>query len=308
MNSMMTMLSLTLVYGSPFIFAIVIALPPALRERSWKTFGLAVLKSFFGIVIPLLVFVLSCLYQTSSKAECHHNWWACFMWTGKIPLLPFLVWAVAALFVHDINRTPNRDRTWVTTGIFMGTLTTVLMAAYLLFMGIGKALTHNPWLIVVLATTPFYMSIWGTIRTYQFWRQGVLKLQSCLTAALVSIPFWICALFLSKKIYASLPENSGCFVVTAAMRGHEVWVGPFTTCPDRGALFKANRQLLIFWQFEALWETRMPRSHRLFRQMYNRLGPRLARLVISPWIADAFYLALKPAEWAARLYVRKTHD
>jgi len=65
-----------------------------------------------------------------------------------------------------------------------------------------------------------------------------------------------------------------------------------------------NRQLLIFWQFEALWQKSSPRTHHGFRWIYNRIGPMVAQRVRSKFIADTVYLLLKPFEMIAASVVR----
>jgi hypothetical protein len=37
-----------------------------------------------------------------------------------------------------------------------------------------------------------------------------------------------------------------------------------------------------------------------FRRVYNKIGPVIARNISSPFLADALFLALKPAEFFAR--------
>ena len=89
--------------------------------------------------------------------------------------------------------------------------------------------------------------------------------------------------------------------MTAAGRGHASVVGPFTEITHHGRKRRANQQLLIFWQFEAMWQPRAPRSHYWFRLVYNHVGPVIARQMTSPWRADAVWVARKPLEWTARL-------
>ncbi len=64
-----------------------------------------------------------------------------------------------------------------------------------------------------------------------------------------------------------------------------------------------NQQLATLWAFEVLWRECAPQSHAVFRRGYNLVGPVIARRITSPWIADALYIALKPAELLARFLV-----
>ena len=124
-------------------------------------------------------------------------------------------------------------------------------------------------------------------------------------ALIGSVPFWAASWLWSVATYKSLPDyDPSCFVVTAASRGHEVFVGPFNEIVHHGRKRRANQQLVVFWQVEALWNRRAPRSHRCFRRIYNRVGPVIARRMTSPWLADAVCAALKPLEWTANLIVK----
>ena len=82
-------------------------------------------------------------------------------------------------------------------------------------------------------------------------------------------------------------------------------VGPFFEIEHCGQTRRANQQLITLWQFENLWREKFPRSHQVFRRGYNRLGPRLAAKIRSPWRADLIFLALKPGEWLAWLIQRR---
>jgi hypothetical protein len=59
--------------------------------------------------------------------------------------------------------------------------------------------------------------------------------------------------------------------------------------------------LAFFWSFEELWREAHPAGHARFRRFYNVVGPRLARRVTNPWLADITYLLLKPVETGAGL-------
>ncbi len=59
-----------------------------------------------------------------------------------------------------------------------------------------------------------------------------------------------------------------------------------------------NRQLATANAFEELLHTRWPRFGRFARRTYDALGYPVSRHLKSRWVADAVYLAMKPAEWA----------
>jgi hypothetical protein len=105
--------------------------------------------------------------------------------------------------------------------------------------------------------------------------------------------------------YQSLPVEpvSRCYVVTAAARGHRRCVG--AGLPEEFAAgYPVNRQLQRLKAFEITLCVLWPNGHRNLRRVYDRFGPLLASSIRNPWIADAAYLSLKPAEWLARLVLR----
>jgi hypothetical protein len=58
-----------------------------------------------------------------------------------------------------------------------------------------------------------------------------------------------------------------------------------------------NRQLAVANAFEELLQERMPRFHKIIRGAYDRYGYPIAKHIRSPWVADAVWLIMKPAEW-----------
>jgi hypothetical protein len=47
-----------------------------------------------------------------------------------------------------------------------------------------------------------------------------------------------------------------------------------------------------------------PRLHIVLRRIYDVVGKTLARKIQNPFMADIAYVALKPAEWLARLILK----
>jgi hypothetical protein len=76
--------------------------------------------------------------------------------------------------------------------------------------------------------------------------------------------------------------------------------GAFFEVEHGGGRVRANRQLITLWQFENLWQSKWPQSHRSFRRFYNRFGPIVAEQIKLPWLADMAYIAIKPVELVAR--------
>jgi hypothetical protein len=275
-----------------------LSLPPALRTKSWKCFFLAAFLVFVGILFPLFIFLMSMFLVPEWKGECHHGWLDCFH-VGKLALTPLVLWASAAFYTVQILKPVRTPRAWVDLGIFNGAITST--ACLILGLVIHAFRGGMAWWLLV----PLYVSVWYAILCIRVIRSSRRNPALYLITLAGSLPLWSLSMFWSKKHYLSLPDNPpSCFVVTAAVRGHEWLVGPFSTIERRGVQRVVNSQLATFWLFERLWAIHRPRTHRIFRRIYNLIGPRVASRVASPVAADLVYLLLKPLEVCATVVVR----
>lgn len=232
------------------VFVAVLSLPPAVRNRSWKSFLAAVPKVVLGVVIPVPVFWASAFMTPDCKRECHLGWFDCF-YAGKLALFPIVIWSTVALYAHEVLKA--RPRQWIVLGVFIGAVTSFALLLY----GVAVALSGDVSILHWCLLAPLYLSAWYSFRAAQFAESGSMRPLSAVYTCLASIPFWIAGIVWSMRHYQSLPETrSDCFVVTAAGRGHASVVGPFTIVRLHGRLRRANRQLLAFWRFEELWEAR----------------------------------------------------
>ncbi|HEY5231971.1 MAG TPA: DUF6688 family protein [Verrucomicrobiae bacterium] len=278
-------MSFLIIFFVPILFSAALALPAG---KSWPSFFRAIILSFAGVVLPLFVFFFSGFMVPDWKGACAHGWLDCFI-VGKIALAPLVLTATFTLYVLEIARVENTAGRWTVIGIFLGAI-----VADVCFVFGMAGLGWSAWMCV-----PFYVAAWYSIRAAQLMKAAGLKFRNYLWALLGSLPFWLLSIWWSKNIYASLPDKApdGCFIVTAAARGHQKFVGPFFEIEHRGHARFANRQLITFWKFESLWCKKFPRSHGNFRKVYNRTGSRIAKKIHSPWLADLTFVALKPAEW-----------
>ena len=71
-----------------------------------------------------------------------------------------------------------------------------------------------------------------------------------------------------------------------------------------GSAYRVNDQLRVLKAFELLLMSVSPQGHLACRWVYDRLGPRLAAMLVHPLLADMGYFALKPVEWAALVCLR----
>ena len=115
---------------------------------------------------------------------------------------------------------------------------------------------------------------------------------------------WRMSIMLMLAEYAKLPTTppERCYVCTAAARGHRWFVGSQAVRTDTNNVSWLNDQTRYLKAAEITLAATCPRMHRLARAVYDRMGPPAARLLVHPLVADAAYLAMKPAEWAARAF------
>lgn len=274
-----------------------LALPPAVKERSLSRFFIALILSLAGIVLPLFVFLASSLMEPEWKGGCIHGWLDCFI-TGKLALTPLVVLATAALYALEIRRVKNRNAPWIVVGIFLGAIVSSICFVFgVVCIGFKGDPFFVSWLLV-----PFYIAIWYSVRLVELIKAGRLDLRTFLISMASSFPFWLVSWLSSRNIYTSLPtQEPGCFIVTAAGRGHMRFVGRHIRVERNGRSLLVNQQLITFWRFENLWQNFAPRSHRIFRYGYNRIGPVIAARIKSPWLADCVFLAIKPLELFAKI-------
>jgi len=136
-------------------------------------------------------------------------------------------------------------------------------------------------------------------------RFSLAQLLGVVTWAAVWLSAWRLAYLWMLRAYATLPAEppDDCYVATAAARGHGRVVGSRRLRGADGRARVVNRQMQYLKAAELLLAALCPRAHRLLRQIYDRLGPRLAALLVHALLADGAYLLLKPAEWIARVAV-----
>jgi hypothetical protein len=289
---------------TPWIILIVIltvlALPSTLKEKSWRRFFIAMVLSFAGVVLPLFVFLFSSLMEPEWKGACAHGWLDCFI-VAKLALTPLVLLATAALYALEIIRVKNRTARWIVVGIFLGAIVASVCFVFgVVCFGTGTN-GLKLWLLV-----PFYVTVWYSVRAVQLIKTASSSFWPNFISLVGSLPFWLASWLWSRHLYDLLPDKApdGCFIVTAAGRGHAEFVGPHFEVEHNGRRRLANQQLVTFWQFENLWSAQFPSSHAQFRKIYNQVGPVVARRISSPWLADVIFIALKPVEWLAWLCLR----
>ena len=287
------------IIGIPLFVSILLALPALRRNFPWG-FLTTLAYSALGIVLPLFVFFLSAFLTPDCKQAAANGWIDCFF-EGKLLLTPLVLWAAASFFAVEVYKVEDPTEPFVVLGYLFGAISSSMC----LILGIISV--HKDWdsgAGVSWMLVPIYVAIWYTARAINLMLRARIRNKTYAVAVMGSLPLLIGSIELSRRIYASLPETSGCFVVTAAGRGHHRLVGPFFEIKRGDAERTANRQLLTFWQFEELLRRHFPRVHSALRRLYNSTGPFVARRISRTWMADIVYIALKPVEMAAEIMVR----
>ena len=240
-----------------------LALPSAMKEKSWLRFFIALILSFVGIVLPLFVFLLSSFLEPEWKGACAYGWLDCFI-TGKLALTPLVLhWRRQALYALDILRVGNRTARWMVGGTLVGAIISSICFVFgMVCIGSGRGDDFKCWLLV-----PFYVAIWYSVRAVDLIKGARLNFWTYLISLVCTLPFWLASWLWSRSLYASLPDQAppGCFIVTAAGQGHVAFVGTHIEIERNGRSLLVNQQLITFWQFENLWRNFAPRSHRVFR-------------------------------------------
>jgi hypothetical protein len=91
----------------------------------------------------------------------------------------------------------------------------------------------------------------------------------------------------------------GHYLCSIAANGHRKIVKPIRYGERNGNKIICNRQLLVANAFEELIEEKMPVLHKHIRHYYNKVGNlihRYYRIFNNKFVADFFYILMKPAE------------
>jgi hypothetical protein len=146
---------------------------------------------------------------------------------------------------------------------------------------------HRPTLANALALAPALLGIHAVVQALLFGRAG----------AAIAVVTGTCGHVLSSIPVEIVPSKCH-YLCTVAARGHAWLVKPERLGRRGGVPIVVNRQLALANAFEDLLHERWPRFGRLARRAYDRVGLPVSRYLRRPLLADAVYLAMKPAEWA----------
>jgi len=171
------------------------------------------------------------------------------------------------------------------------------------------ALVAVPCFLCLFCATPWAVACYGIMAIYAARHSGVKRFRFSL-ARLLAVVTWLAAFLGACRTsvlwmlqeYAKLPTTppEGCYVATAAARGHRRLVGAEEYAGPSGKVYRVNDQMRYLKTAELLLAALSPPAHRTCRRVYDRIGPVLAARLVSPLLADGAYLSLKPAEWLCR--------
>lgn len=164
-------------------------------------------------------------------------------------------------------------------------------------------------LMCSLAFAPFWTLLTFVFLSARLWRHPGREIGN-MCAGISGVAAWTGAYAVAwragvtqaTEIHRAL--NPGCFVATAAARGHRRFVGSWPTAWRGEPGGRANRQLVTFKCFELAMRMLSPAFYRVFRKIYDTCGYPLSRLIVHPVLSDMVFVLLKPPEWGARFVLR----
>ena len=107
----------------------------------------------------------------------------------------------------------------------------------------------------------------------------------------------------SQQISPPPEHYHGHYLCTVALKGNKRLVKP-TRCGIRhGTKIVVNRQLCVANAFEQVLEERLPRLHRVIRNLYDNHGYHLSKKINTEKQANTIYLFMKPLEWLFLLFL-----
>jgi len=263
-------------------------------QRFWVRFGI-----YTGTVMAVHYYLVTSVAMLWD--EVGFNFLFFFLATLTLILIWVTGWALVATFGGKPRKLiPTRV---VAIGVSTLGLVVVMLTYPLTFLCLLLMPFYGP--------APWTVIAYGSMSLYILRRKAGSRWQFSL-AQLLGVVFWVAAYCSAWRLsielmlieYAHLPRGEPpdhCYVATAAARGHRWLVRAEPTGCARGEAIWVNDQMRYLKAAELVLAATSPWLHRLCRACYDRLGPRAAAMLVGPLLADAAYLALKPAEWAARV-------
>lgn len=225
---------------------------------------------------------------------------------GSVGLIPLLRWLRRLYRLLPIR---------VSVGLLI--LLVASVSVYLWLKSISDRSDFNDFLAAA-TVTPFFAfgalsliagPIWATDALLRLlWRLGrpaTFSVPVFFAAAVAWLAAWRFAVLSAIEKHESLPAvPPNCFLATAAARAPARLSGAFAAQTADGRSFKSSPQLQRFKLFELALQEMSPGTHRTLRRIYDHLGPQLASRFTHPWSAAILWLALKPLEALAVVFLQ----
>jgi len=265
--------------------------PEWASRRFWIRFGI-----YTGTILAIQYLLLLAVTPPGNHVE------AAFIFILIVPSIAALIWGI--LWFLAIYWKKTREPRFARTLIVVST-------ALVLLVMVLTSLWMIPILLLLFCATPWAVIAYWSMSWHILRRRTENRWQFSL-AQLLAFVFWMAAYCsawrLAVKVmlveYAKLPTTPPptCYIATAAARGHRWLVRAEPVgYASSGKTFCVNDQMRRLKAAELVLAVTWPWMHRRCRAVYDRMGPRAAAMLVRPVLADAAYLAMKPAEWAARV-------
>ncbi len=268
------------------------------RERAqefWVRLGI-----YTGVLLSLLFTILALIAVESAAFV------AIGLWLASLIVWPVLRWIARKVGVK-----------W--TALIVLGLVGLLYVGYILFAVISSG-SFSPYILV----NPFYFLLGFLVGSAPFWVLLIMSTTSYRLMRYYETRFtllrglgilawlggfaasWSLAIMRMLQLYSELPpQPPDCYIATAAANGHPRFVGSHEVTLSNGAHMRVNAQLQRLKCAELALKATLPGLHKILRIMYDKAGYPLARRMTNPFVADAAYLLLKPAELVAFYTLRK---
>jgi hypothetical protein len=158
--------------------------------------------------------------------------------------------------------------------------------------------------VLLAIVSPFWcflLSLRASIWLYRNFETRFTVLRAFGSAAWITtfVAAWRFDILKMTELYAALPTQPPCYIVTAAAKGHSRIVGSKPVHLKNGQVMQVNSQLQHFKIVEIAMIAISPKLHCFVRKIYDVIGRELAVHIQNPLLADVAFLLLLPIEWVS---------
>ncbi|MEO0475164.1 MAG: DUF6688 family protein, partial [Planctomycetota bacterium] len=275
-------------------FAAVMIAPVIVARQWWARAGL-----WLGCALGLQYQLIVGLHLMGFSEE--------FFIALFIGLIPFGLLAVIVLS----NRAQDRIRKPKQRKRRSPAVTTAFVVGTLILIGVVGVVTRGLILLLPLFAGPYLMLLCMSATLCRVYRTDFKEPPQRGGPIPVTLSVggyaaaWPVAISQAQIVYSSLPTTPpACYVCTASAHGHRWLTRAEPVQFTDGSTMLVTNQMRILKAAELLIAERWPGLHRAMRWVYDRVGPRLASRIRSPWLADLSYLIFVPIAMLASLAMK----